>query len=239
MRTKEIPSLTLAVPCYNEEEILENTASKLEELLLELIASQRIKKGSSLLFINDGSTDKTLEILHHIKQKQQKDDLNIQILNLEQNKGHQEALLAGLAFNSSDVMISIDADLQDDINVIPEMLKGWQEGYEIVLGARNDRVTDRPFKHFTASFFYWVMKYVGSKQVPQHADFRLLSRHAAKILVQKATRPLYLRGSVVQMGIPWKVVFYQRKKREGGVSKYTLRKMLFLAFSGLISHFKS
>ncbi|WP_010676483.1 glycosyltransferase family 2 protein [Bacillus timonensis] len=227
------PLLTIVVPCYNEEEVLPETMKQLSILLDELVSNNLISEKSKLLFVDDGSKDQTWSIIY----KQSLKDSKIKGLKLARNVGHQNALLAGLftAKDQSDCLVSIDADLQDDIEVIREFLIRYSEGYEVVYGVRRERKTDTFFKKHTAQAFYRLMKIMGVNLVYNHADFRLMSRRAVEALEQFDESNLFLRGVVPLVGFHSTSVFYDRKERMAGVTKYPLRKMLSFALDGITS----
>lgn len=225
--------LALVVPCYNEEEVLNDTTEQLSLLFDKLFKNGKISNGSYILYVNDGSKDKTWEMISKFYESNKW----IAGLNLAGNVGHQNALLAGLmcAVKDVDVTISIDADLQDDINVIENMLNEFENGNDIVYGVRNDRTTDSFFKRITAQLFYKTMHFMGVKSVYNHADFRLMSARAVKQLGNYKERNLFLRGIVPLIGYKTSSVYYARKERKAGESKYPLKKMLSLAFDGITS----
>lgn len=221
------------VPCYNEEEVFENTAQQLTDLLRDLSGRGRISPDSYVLFVNDGSTDRTWEFM----QREFAQNNLICALNLAANVGHQNALLAGLSTvcDMCDIAISIDADLQDDIRVIEEMIDRYEAGADIVYGVRKERKTDTFFKRFTAQSFYKVMELLGVKSIYNHADYRLMSARALHQLMQYNERNLFLRGIVPLIGYQSDKVYYSRKARKAGESKYPLKKMISLAFEGITS----
>lgn len=225
--------LTVIVPCYNEEESLPEAIKELGSVLQGLIKQEKISPQSKLLFVNDGSKDKTWEI---IKEHQEKLDY-VTGIKFSRNYGHQNALLAGMtvAVKHSDMMITIDADLQDDVNAIPEMVDKYLEGYDVVYGVRNNRDTDTVFKRRTALAFYDVMKGLGVDMVPNSADYRLLSKRATEGLLSFKERNLFLRGMVPLVGYPSTKVYYARKERFAGESKYPLKKMIKFAMDGITS----
>lgn len=227
------PVLTIVVPCFNEEEVLPNTMAELHHLLLGLIKEKMISKRSKLLFVDDGSKDATWNLIY----KEGLRNEFVRGLKLSRNVGHQNALLAGLfaAKNISDCVISIDADLQDDIQVIPEFIKKFHQGYEIVYGVRRCREKDTFFKRSTAEGFYKVMKKLGVDLIYNHADFRLMSRRAIHELEHFDEVNLFLRGIVPLLGFQSTEVSYDRKERLAGESKYPLKKMLSFAFDGITS----
>lgn len=225
--------LALVVPCYNEEEVLGDTTQQLCLLFDNLYKKNKISKDSYILYVNDGSKDKTWELI----KKYNNSKKWVSGLNLAANVGHQNALFAGLmqAAKDADVTISIDADLQDDINVIEDMLNEYEKGNDIVYGVRNDRTSDSFFKRFTAQSFYKLMSLMGVNSVYNHADFRLMSNRAVKQLGNYKERNLFLRGLVPLIGYQTSCVFYARKERMAGESKYPLKKMLSFAFDGITS----
>lgn len=225
--------LYIVVPCYKEEAVLPETSKRLKEKVESLIAKGKISDHSRILFVNDGSTDRTWEIIS----KLHKENSLFSGVNLSRNRGHQNALLAGLttAVNFADMMISMDADLQDDINAVDEMVDKYLEGYDVVYGVRSSRKTDTFFKRFTAESFYKVMKILGVDIVFNHADYRLMSKRAVEGLMSFKEVNVFLRGIVPQIGYPWTTVEYERAERFAGESKYPLKKMLAFAFDGITS----
>ncbi|MBD8071491.1 glycosyltransferase family 2 protein [Bacillus sp. PS06] len=227
------PILTIVVPCYNEEQVLPDTIKQLLKCLDELVQEKLISIQSKLLFVDDGSRDETWNSIYHYGLHDQR----VKGLKLSTNVGHQQALLAGLfsAKKQSDCLVSIDADLQDDILVIREFIKKYNEGYEVVLGVRNERKTDTFFKKHTAQGFYKLMKLMGVNMVYNHADFRLLSKRAVHELEQFHEINLFLRGIVPLIGFKSTNVYYNRKERMAGETKYPLKKMLSFALDGITS----
>lgn len=225
--------LMIVVPCYNEEEILPYSAEKLTEVIKNMIEKSKIASNSGILFVNDGSKDKTWEIIQNEYAK----NPYVYGLGLAGNVGHQNALFAGLqtAAEICDFSISIDADLQDDIEVIEQMVDEYLSGADIVYGVRSERKTDTFFKRFTAQSFYRIMEMMGVKTVYNHADFRLMSARAMKQLGQYKERNLFLRGMVPLIGYKTATVTYARKERLAGESKYPLKKMLSFAWDGITS----
>ena len=226
-------TLYVVVPCYREEAVLSETARRLKEKLTALMEEEKISRRSRILFVNDGSNDRTWEIIEELHGK----DRLFSGVNLSRNRGHQNALLAGLltAVQRADMMVSMDADLQDDINAMDEMIDAYHAGYDVVYGVRASRRTDSFFKRFTAESFYKLMKAMGVDIVFNHADYRLMSRRAVEGLAQFKEVNLFLRGVVPQIGYPWTTVEYARAKRFAGESKYPLKKMLAFAFDGITS----
>ena len=230
---KEAPVLAIVVPCYKEEAVLHETHKRLSQLLDRLTTEERISPKSYILYVNDGSTDRTWEIIKEFY----KNTSYACGLNLAGNVGHQNALMAGLnaVKERCDAAISIDADLQDDVNVIPEMVERYMEGNDIVYGVRRERKTDTFFKRTTALAFYRLMKTMGAKSVYNHADYRLMSSRAIQQLCRFRERNLYLRGLVPLIGYQTACVYYNRDKRLAGESKYPFKKMLNFAIDGITS----
>lgn len=228
-----LPILTLVVPCYNEEEVLLETINQLKKILSEMITNLKVSEKSKILFVDDGSKDQTWDMIYKESLKGE----TVKGLKLSRNVGHQNALLAGLfsAKDASDCLITIDADLQDDINAIKEMVIKYKEGYEVVYGVRSKRDSDSFFKKYTAEGFYKVMARLGVKLIFNHADFRLMSRRAVDELEHFAEANMFLRGIIPLIGFNSTSVFYERKKRSAGESKYPLKKMLAFAFDGITS----
>ncbi|WP_026567938.1 glycosyltransferase family 2 protein [Bacillus sp. UNC41MFS5] len=227
------PVLTIVIPCYNEEEVLPVTIFQIQNLLKELITDGFVSKQSKILFVDDGSQDHTWELIY----KEGLRNEFVRGLKLSKNVGHQNALLAGLftAKDHSDCIVSIDADLQDDIKVIREFLLKFHEGYEIVYGVRKRRDTDTLFKRTTALGFYKIMDKMGVDLVFNHADFRLMSKRAVQELERFSEVNLFLRGIVPLLGFRSDVVYYDRLERHAGETKYPLTKMLAFAFDGITS----
>ncbi|OLF57801.1 glycosyltransferase [Aeromonas veronii] len=226
-----IPSLAIVVPCYNETDAFPRCLSTLLSILRELINNNRILASSYIQFVDDGSRDSTWQL---IKQATTKSP-HVKGLKLSRNYGHQIALIAGLSVVDTDISISIDADLQDDINCIFQMVDKYMQGIDVVYGVRNDRSRDSAFKRVTANSFYKFMSIMGVKQIENHADYRLLSRRALQSLMQFKERNVYIRGMVPLLGFKSEKVFYSRNERIEGESKYPLRKMLALAVEGITS----
>ncbi|MCR5355877.1 MAG: glycosyltransferase family 2 protein [Lachnospiraceae bacterium] len=225
--------LAIVVPCYNEQEVLPVTNEELTGLLNVLRDEGSVSGDSFIMYVDDGSSDKTWELISGYAN----DSDNVRGLKLAANVGHQNALLAGLMTvkDEVDAAISIDADLQDDISVINDMLTKFKEGCDIVYGVRSARKTDTFFKRFTAQGFYKLMKRMGVKSVYNHADFRLMSSRALDGLSQFKERNLFLRGIVPTIGYRSDCVYYERKARTAGESKYPFGKMLSFAFDGITS----
>lgn len=227
----KLPVLALVVPCYNEQQILRESAHRLQNELSNLVGEGIISARSSICFVDDGSVDSTWELIEDLSAG----DGNFTGLKLNRNYGHQFALYAGLVESEADVMVSLDADLQDDISVIRQMLALHKDGNEIVYGVRENRDSDTLFKRYTASLHYGLMSKLGIKTVSDHADFRLMSSRAVKLLSEYREANLYLRGIVPLLGLKSAKVYFRRGERLGGESKYSLSRMLGLSVSGLTS----
>ncbi|MEG2515172.1 MAG: glycosyltransferase family 2 protein, partial [Bacteroidaceae bacterium] len=221
------------VPCYNETEVLHETSARLTNLLNRLVDAGKVSPNSFVLFVNDGSRDNTWELIEKLYQ----DSKYIYGLNLAGNVGHQNALMAGLmtAKEMSDIIISIDADLQDDVEVIEQMVDKYSEGFDIVYGVRSSRKTDTFFKRNSALAFYKLMKSLGVNSVYNHADYRLMSKRAVEQLSCFKERNLFLRGIVPLIGYNTTSVYYKRSERFAGDSKYPIRKMINFAIDGITS----
>ncbi|PLR51848.1 glycosyltransferase family 2 protein [Chimaeribacter arupi] len=226
-----LPSISIIVPCYNENDALPYCLKALSEILFNLINSNKISKASEIVFVDDGSTDDTWEKI----KKASLENPFISGIKLSRNRGHQNALIAGLSVSYTDVVISIDADLQDDIRCIEAMLEKYNEGNDIVYGVRNDRSTDGVFKRNSAKLFYAFMRKMGVNQVSNHADYRLMSRKAVSCLLKFKEQNMYIRGVVPLLGFKSSMVYYSRDERIAGESKYPLKKMLSLAIEGITS----
>lgn len=231
---KNEKTLYIVVPCYKEEEVLPETSKRLKAKMLELMKAEKISKDSRVMFVNDGSKDRTWEIISQLHENEPNIFSGV---NLSRNRGHQNALLAGLmtAVNYADMVISMDADLQDDVNAVDGMVEAYHKGFDVVYGVRSSRKTDTFFKRFTAEGFYKLMKGLGVDIVFNHADYRLMSKRALEGLAQFEEVNLFLRGIVPQIGYPWTTVEYERHERFAGESKYPLKKMLAFAFDGITS----
>ena len=229
----ENSTLAIIIPCYNEEEVLPQTNASLRVLLDDMMSRQIVGEGSYILYVDDGSRDQTWTLIAGYSQV----DTHVRGLKLAGNVGHQNALMAGLetACKDADVTVTIDADLQDDIKVIPEMVKKFDGGYDIVYGVRRKRSSDTFFKRTTAQMFYKFMTSMGVKSVYNHADFRLMSKRAVEALCQYEERNLFLRGLVPLLGYQADSVYYDRLERQAGESKYPLSKMLSFAVDGITS----
>lgn len=225
--------LYVVVPCYNEEAVLPETTRRLGEKLHAMMAAGSISADSRVLFVDDGSRDRTWEL---IEQAHAQDEL-FTGAKLSRNRGHQNALLAGLmtAKDCADMVISMDADLQDDINAMDKFVEEYYAGHDIVYGVRSSRATDTAFKRLTGEGFYKVMRRLGVEIVNNHAEYRLMSRRALEALSKYDERNLFLRGIVPLLGYPAAIVPYERAERFAGETKYPLKKMLSFAIEGITS----
>ncbi len=225
--------LYLAIPCYNEEEVLRDSAVKLLNKYNAMMAENKITKDSKIVFIDDGSKDSTWSIIKELHNE----NPVFQGIKLSRNRGHQNALLCGLMAlkDKADAVISIDADLQDDINTFDEMVKKFEEGCDVVYGVRSKRETDTFFKRFTAEAFYKILDKMGAKVIFNHADFRLMSKRALEAFSLYKETNIFLRGMVPLIGFKSDIVTYERSERLAGESKYPLKKMLALAWEGITS----
>lgn len=225
--------LYVVVPCYNEEAVLPETTRRLGEKLHAMMAAGSISADSRVLFVDDGSRDRTWEL---IEQAHAQDEL-FTGAKLSRNRGHQNALLAGLmtAKDCADMVISMDADLQDDINAMDKFVEEYYAGHDIVYGVRSSRATDTAFKRLTGEGFYKVMRKLGVEIVNNHAEYRLMSRRALEALSKYDERNLFLRGIVPLLGYPAAIVPYERAERFAGETKYPLKKMLSFAIEGITS----
>lgn len=225
--------LAIVVPCFKEEAVLPETTNRLSALLDDMIKENLVSSDSYVLYVNDGSKDDTWPLIVHFHQQNK----YVKGVNLAGNVGHQNALWAGLnvAKDHSDIIVSIDADLQDDVNAIKEMVKKYYEGNDIVYGVRNERKTDTWFKRTTALSFYRLMDVMGTRTVYNHADFRLMSKRAVEYLLKFKERNLFIRGLVPLVGYQTINVYYNRAERFAGESKYPFSKMLNFAIDGITS----
>ena len=225
--------LYLVIPCYNEEAVLHETAKQLLEKMNSMFDRGMISRESKIMFVNDGSRDKTWEIIRELHES----NPIYSGVKLSRNKGHQNALLAGLmtAKEKADMAISLDADLQDDVDVIDKMVEKYYEGNDVVYGVRSARDTDTFFKKFTAEGFYKIMQAMGVEIVFNHADYRLMSKRALEGLSEFREVNLFLRGIVPLIGYKSDIVTYERHERFAGESKYPLKKMLAFATDGITS----
>lgn len=226
-------TLYLVVPCYNEEEVLDETTKQLNKKLERLIEAGKVSDASRILFVNDGSRDQTWMIIRRLHEEYRL----VSGLNLSRNRGHQNAVFAGLMYAKEhcDVAISLDADLQDDVDAIDEMIDKFHEGCDVVYGVRSSRKKDTFFKKTTAEGFYKIMKWMGVDIVFNHADYRLMSKRVLDQLQDYKEVHLFLRGMIPLIGYPSANVYYERKERFAGESKYPLKKMLAFAFDGISS----
>ena len=223
--------LSIVLPCYNEEAVLPETAKRLVALLGELRAKNKINSQSTIWFVDDGSRDRTWQIIEELSTKHNA----VRGIKLSRNRGHQNALVAGLLNADGDAIISVDADLQDDLGAIESMVEAFASGNDIVYGVRESRRTDSFFKRFTAEGYYRLLAAMGVDLVFNHADYRLMSRRAIEALRSYPEVNLFLRGIIPQMGYPSTSVYYDRAERYAGESKYPLRKMLSFAWQGITS----
>lgn len=226
-------TLYVVVPCYNEEDVLPETAKQLLAKIENLSDSGKISPDSRIVFVDDGSDDRTWDLISMLHSENR----FFRGIKLSRNRGHQNALLAGLFTVSSecDAVISLDADLQDDVNAIDEMIDKFNEGCDVVYGVRDSRETDTFFKKFTAEGFYKIIKCMGADIVFNHADYRLMSRRAIEGLLEFKEVNMFLRGIVPMIGYPSDKVYYKRRERFAGKSKYPLRKMIAFAWEGITS----
>lgn len=225
--------LVIVVPCYNEEAVLKEATHQLSDVLLRMEKEEKIAEGK-ILYVDDGSKDLTWTLIEQLSQS----DSRVAGLKLAHNVGHQQALWAGLewvAASNYDAAVSIDADLQDDVNAIVEMVDYFNQGVDIVFGVRRERKTDTFFKKHTAQLFYKLMNTMGGEVVYNHADFRLMSKRSLEALVSFPERNLFLRGMVCLLGYSTASVYYDRKERFAGESKYPFTKMLNFALDGITS----
>lgn len=224
-------TLSIVVPCYNEEEVLSETIKRLSSVLDEMVGKGKVVNSSHVCFVDDGSCDRTWSLIKEYAAS----NPYVRGIKLSRNRGHQIALLAGLSSVEGDMIVSIDADLQDDVSVIEEMVDKYQDGYDIVYGVRASRDTDTWFKRTTGQGYYKVLQAFGVELVYNHADYRLLSRRAMDSLKKYEEVNLFLRGIIPTIGYPSTTVEYAREERFAGESKYPLRKMLALAVDGITS----
>lgn len=222
--------IAIILPCYNEEEVLPLTYRKLQKIIVEL---SKEDAQTNLVFVDDGSRDKTWQLIEQMC----REDAHVSGIKLSRNVGHQRCVWAGLSetVEKFDAMITIDADLQDDENTIIDMVRQFKEGCDVVYGVRKQRTTDSFFKRWSAQAFYLLMKKADSDIIYNHADYRLMSKRAVKALLQYPERNLFLRGMVRKVGFKEGFVYYDRKEREAGTTKYPLSKMIRLSFDGITS----
>jgi glycosyltransferase involved in cell wall biosynthesis len=225
------PATAVVVPCYNEQAALPHTSARLIQLVDELVAAGLAASGSAIYFVDDGSRDRTWDVIAEIAARNPR----CHGIKLSRNCGHQNALLSGLLTVPGDALISIDADLQDDVAAMKQMVAAYRAGAEIVYGVRSGRQSDSRFKRLTAEGYYRFAAAMGVRLVPNHADYRLLSRRAVETLKEFKERNLFLRGIIPQLGFNSAIVYYERHERVAGESKYPLGRMLAFAFDGITS----
>ena len=225
--------LFIAVPCYNEEEVLSDSASRLRDKMRSMMQNGVISEDSRIVFIDDGSRDRTWQIIKELHES----DSIFSGIKMSRNRGHQNALMCGLMTlkDEADAVISIDADLQDDIETFDEMVRKFEDGCDVVYGVRSKRKTDTFFKRFTAEGYYKLLDHMGAKVIFNHADFRLMSKRALDAFAEYHETNLFLRGLVPMIGFRSEIVAYERSERLAGESKYPLKKMLALAWEGITS----
>lgn len=223
--------LHIVVPCYNEQDVLPEAARQFDALLERLIGSGKIAPDSGIIFVNDGSSDATWALI----EQEARSRPRVAGLSLSRNRGHQNAVLAGLMTADGDAVVTIDADLQDDISAIEQMVDCYLDGYDIVYGVRADRSTDTRFKRRSATLFYRLLAFFGVEVVHNHADFRLMARCAVEALRDYREVNLYLRGIIPLLGFRTTTVAYDRKERFAGESKYPVGKMIKLALQAITS----
>ncbi len=226
-----LPKLVVIMPCYNEEEVLPQTFKVIGTLLKKLIKAKKVSPQSKVCFINDGSKDKTWELIQKAVAKEK----IFSGISLSRNFGHQKAIVAGMYDVDADLYVTIDADLQDDCSVIEQMLEKIKDGCEIVYGVRDSRDTDTWFKKYSALAFYKLMKLLGVNIIYNHADFRMMTRRAVNTLKSFPERNLFLRAMMPLVGYKYDKVYYDRKARPAGETKYPLMKMMGFAWSGISS----
>ena len=227
----QIPTITIVVPCFNEELVIGETTARLLTLLSQMRSENKISDNSSICYVDDGSVDRTWDLIKRAASSNR----DVCGIKLSRNCGHQSALLAGLKHVRGDAVISIDADLQDDINVIFDMVDFYKGGSEVVYAVRKSRLSDSFFKRWTAEQYYKLMNFMGVDLVFNHADFRLLSRNALNALCEYGEVNIFLRGLVKLIGFRYSIVEYERKIRFAGESKYPISKMLSFAWQGITS----
>jgi glycosyltransferase involved in cell wall biosynthesis len=225
----KLASLSIVIPCHNEEEVIEETYFRIKELIDSW--QGQIINNYEIVLVNNGSTDRTLDRMLKLFEI----DPHILILDLRNNYGYQGSITAGLFNATKDVIVSIDADLQDDPTKIRDMLLKYYEGYELVIGVREDRQSDSLFKRYSAKVFYWILNCIGIKSVMNHGDFRLLSRALVEELKKMPEKNRYLRGMIFELESKYSIVYYRRAKREAGYSKFNLLNLISLALDGITS----
>jgi glycosyltransferase involved in cell wall biosynthesis len=228
-----LPKLVIIAPCYNEQEVLEDSFKKLDELIHKMINEGQIEENSSICLIDDGSFDNTWQLIQQIENENK----NVIGIKLSNNFGHQYALLAGMESlaNEFDIYITIDVDLQDDINIITDMIKKIHSGFEVIYGVRKKRDSDSFFKENTAKLFYKLMKFLGVDLVYNHADYRAFTNKFLLNFLEYKESNLFLRGIFPDIGFKSATIEYERTKRKYGESKYPLKKMLYFAWDGITS----
>lgn len=231
---RQPPVLGLVVPCYNEQEVLPGTMTTLDHMLERCVREGLCRQGSFICYVDDGSKDETWNII----EAQHKRDSHVRGVKFSANAGHQNAVWAGMEAArlwGADCVVSLDADLQDDVGIIPDMLKAYAQGHDIVYGVRNNRSTDTPFKRQTAHFFYELMGKLHVPMIPDHADYRLVSGQVLDALPAFGEQGLFLRGLFPTLGFKHTNVYYRRLSRQAGISKYPLSKMISFAWQGITS----
>lgn len=231
MKTAHPVQLAIVLPCYNEQENLPQTHRELGKVMSQMAMSGQITADSTIWFIDDGSTDDSW----HVIKSQSEIDPRVRALRLSRNYGHQNAILTGMLAAKGDAVITMDADLQDDPKAIGQMIERFQSGKEIVFGVRHDRSVDPKWKRLSATAYYWLLRHIGVKLVPGHADFRLVGRRALEALRRHPESSLFLRGLISEVGFETDQVQYVLRARTNGHSKYTLRKMIGLSLNGITS----
>lgn len=231
--TSKTPTLYIVVPCFNEQEALPQSHERLFRLVDDMVDRGQVSSDSKLVYVDDGSRDNTWAIINRLPSETPR----VAGVKLACNSGHQNALIAGLAasVDHCDITVSIDADLQDDISVIPQMVESYQDGCDIVFGVRRERKSDSWFKRTTAGMFYKLMNRLGVDTINNHADFRLMSRRAVLALLDYKERNLFIRGIVTKLGYKTDCVYYDRSARIAGESKYPIKKMANFAIDGITS----
>ncbi len=232
-KTKKDAILYLIIPCYNEEDTISYSSKILKEKLESLIKDEKISKDSKIFFVDDGSKDKTWQMICELNKKEK----IFSGISLMKNEGQQMAIMAGLntVKNYADMAIVMDVDLQDDVDAIDEMVRKFYEGYDVVYGVRKERKKDTFFKRKTAESFYKIMKFLGAKTIYNHSEFRLMSKKVLEVLEKYTERNIFLRGLVTDLKFKHSFVYYSRKERKLGETKYPTSKMLDLAFNGIVS----
>lgn len=233
MIRNQAPIIAIVAPCYNESLIVSSSYGKISEYLTQLIIHKTISSDSFMVFVDDGSSDNTYQILSQIQQK----DNKVRVIKFSKNYGHQNAILAGMFtfYQEADCVITLDFDLQDDISIVEKMVQNFEKGHQIVYGVRSKRENDTYFKKITAEFFYKLMRFMGIELIFNHADYRLASKNVVAELTKFDETNLFLRGIFPLMGFKNSIVYYERMERMGGESKFSLIKMLSFAWDGVTS----